>query len=147
MKFSQPIAEGILKDIADGIPYKISCESFGVSYDSFKLWLREGAKAQLEGKNTIYSQFLTSVRKVQKNIISGHLEDIRGSDKGHRGKEWELERSYWMHFSSKAAEIDLNERVEELEQKRGLENVVEAKANEGQEERSSEEVSSNEEVS
>lgn len=128
MKFSQPVAEGILKDIADGIPYKISCESFGVSYQTFKLWLREGAQDQLEGKETIYSQFLTSVREVQKNVVKGHLAYIREADKGHRGREWELERSYWQHFSSKAAEIELNERVENLEKQKGEVNAVSEKA-------------------
>lgn len=136
MKFSQPIAEGILKDIANGVPYKISCESFGVSYQSFKNWLQNGVKDQNEGKETIYSQFLSSLRNVQKNIISTNVSAISESDKGHKGKEWVLERSYWQYFSSKASEMELLERVEALENKKVEENENKTTGS-GEEERKS----------
>jgi len=122
MKFSQPIAEGILKDVANGVPYKISCESFGISYSTFRNWLQNAARDQNEGKETIYTQFLSSLRNVQKNIITNHVSAISESDKGHKGKEWILERAYWQYFSSKAAEMELNERVEALENKKEKEN-------------------------
>ena len=132
MKFTIEVAEGILKDIADGIPYKLSCESFGIAYPTFKVWLQNGARDLSEGKNTIYGQFLSSIREVQKDVVKGHLSSIRSSDKGHRGKEWELERSYWHHFSSNSATLEFNERLEKLEQKNEVQSESESEKNESE---------------
>jgi hypothetical protein len=147
MKFSQPIADGIIKDIANGVPYKISCESFGISYSTFRSWLQNATRDQNEGKETIYTQFLSSLRNVQKNIISNHVSAISESDKGHKGKEWILERSYWQYFSSKAAEMELNERVEALEQKKVDENENKTTRSGEEERQSNQENSTSEEES
>lgn len=118
MKFSQPVAEAILKDIGDEVPYEIACESNGVAYPTFKNWLANGKRDQLEGKETYYSQFLTAVRDIQKNRLKKHLHNVKDAENGHKGAQWILERAYWKYFSAKTAEIELHERVSELEDKK-----------------------------
>lgn len=119
MKFSQPVCEAILKDIADEIPHEISCEANGVGYSTFKNWLSLGRIDQELGKETHYSRFLAAVRNVQRKKVKSHLNNIEETEKGHKGSEWILERAYWRYFSSKVGEIELNERVEKLENKKG----------------------------
>ena len=130
MKFSQPVCDAILKDLKDEIPYEIACESNGVSYNTFCTWLANGKRDQLAGKRTYYSQFLEAVRKIQKERLKGHLGNISESDKGHKGSEWILERAYWKYYSSKTAEIEINERLDALESKKGEADASETKTNE-----------------
>lgn len=120
MKFSQPVVDAILKDLEDEIPYKYACESNGVVVGTFQKWLENGKKDILDGKdNSYYAQLLVAVRKIEKNRVKKHLLNINSGEKSHRGSEWVLERSFWKHFG-KAAEIELNERVEALENKGNL---------------------------
>lgn len=117
MKFSQPVVDAILKDLEDEIPYKYACESNGIVVGTFQKWLENGKRDISEGKlNSYYAQLLVAVRKIEKNRVKRHLLNINSNEKSHRGSEWILERSFWKHFG-KAAEIELNERVEALENK------------------------------
>lgn len=145
MKFSQPVAEAILKDIGDEVPYEIACESNGVAYPTFKNWLVNGKRDQLEGKTTYYSQFLTAVRDIQKNRLKKHLSNVKVAENGHKGAQWILERAYWKYFSAKTAEIELHDRVSELEDKKANKDVVETKADAGQIGEGSKEISSDKE--
>jgi hypothetical protein len=117
MKFDKPTTEAILKDISEGIPYRVAAESNGVAHSTLKLWVAEGTKDFLNGVNSKYAQFLTSLREVEKKNLKRHLSNIE-NDKGHKGSEWLLERCFWQYFSAKAAEVDLNDRLTALEQKR-----------------------------
>ncbi len=121
-----------MKDIADEIPHEISCEAHGIAYSTFRSWLAYGKKDLEEGKSTNYTQFLSSVREVQTNRLKAHLSTARSSEKGHRGSEWILERAYWKYFSPKVGEIELHERVSELENKKVNTDVGETKADAGQ---------------
>jgi hypothetical protein len=95
MKFNKPVAEAILKELEEEVPYELACESNGISYHTFKLWLSNGQRDLIDGKRTYYSQFLEAVRKVQTNRVKLHLSNARSAEKGHRGSEWVLERAYW----------------------------------------------------
>ncbi|HXK00721.1 MAG TPA: hypothetical protein VNF93_02405 [Buchnera sp. (in: enterobacteria)] len=124
MKFDQRVVDGILKDLENGIPARITCESYGVAYPTFKRWIENGTKDLLEEKNTYYTQFLASLRNVHKKVISRHLKRVVENEKGHKGAEWYLERAFWQYFSSKVAEIDLEDRLNKLENKRMEENEI-----------------------
>jgi hypothetical protein len=145
MKFSQPVAEAILKDITDEVPYEIAAESNGVAYPTFKLWITNGKRDLLEGKTTYYSQFLSAVRDIQKNRVKKHLGNVKDAENGHKGAQWILERAYWKYFSAKTAEIELHDRVSELEDKKANKDVGETKADAGKDGEVSEASSSDEE--
>ena len=133
MKFDLPTTEAILKDLRDEVPYMYAAESNGVAYSTFKLWIENGKKEIIDGKpQAKYAQFLTAIRKIEKERIKGHVSNIRSGEKGHRGSEWILERAFWKQFG-KASEIDLNERVEKLENKRNVNENIEAKDEQRQE--------------
>lgn len=147
MKFDQPRINSILKMISQHVPYKKACLANGVSEQVFYQWIASGERDLKEQKRTKYTEFLESLNKIEAERIISHISNIQDDGNGHKGSQWILERVFWKYFSAKAAEIELNERVSELEQKRGNENVVETKADEGEEKGVSEEVSSNEEIS
>lgn len=118
MKFDQQKVNGILKDIENGIPFKISCESYGIAYPTFRRWIENGIRDLLDEKNTYYTQFLASLREVQKRVIEKHQKKISANEKSHKGSEWILERSYWQYFSARVADLELEERISKLEGKK-----------------------------
>lgn len=121
VKFDQTTIEAILQDLRDEIPYLHACESNGIAYPTFLLWIDNGIKDTKDGLDTKYSQLLRAVRKIEKNRMKGHISKIKKEKKGHKGSEWIMERAFWKQFGSKSAEIELNERLEKLEQQ-GLNN-------------------------
>lgn len=145
MKFDLPTTEAILQDLRDEVPYKYAAESNGVAMSTFQYWIETGLKDIREGKeNSNYAQFLVAVRKIEKDRVKRHLSNIGADGKSHKGSEWILERSFWKQFG-KASEIDLNERVEKLENLKANEHVGETKADERADGTSSKEDGSNEE--
>lgn len=118
MKFDQQKVNGILKDIENGIPFKISCESYEISYSTFKTWIENGVRDLLDNKSTYYTQFLASLREVQKRVIEKNQKKIASNEKSHKGAEWLLERSYWQYFSARVADLELEERISKLEEKK-----------------------------
>lgn len=145
MKFDLPTTEAILQDLRDEVPYKFAAESNGVAMSTLQLWLDNGMKDIREGKtDSNYAQFLLSVRKIEKERVKRHLSNISADGKSHRGSEWILERSFWKQFG-KAAEIELNERVERLENKKANDNVSETKTDAGEAGTSNEESACDEE--
>ena len=144
MKFDLPTTEAILQDLRDEVPYKLAAESNGVALTTLESWIQYGLRDIKEGKNNSnYAQFLGSVRKIEKERVKRHLSNIGADGKSHRGSEWILERSFWKHFG-KASEIDLNERVEKLENKKANDDVGTTKADAGKEREVNQEVSSDE---
>lgn len=120
--FKKETVNAILEDIRKGVPYQIAAEKHGVHESTFRWWKNHGKRSIDEGIEDDYSSLLRSLREIEANRIASNISEIRESEKGHRGKEWELERSFWKYFSAKAGEIELNERLEVLENKKGTEN-------------------------
>jgi|GEM_PF-3239700 len=120
-KFKPDTVKAILKEIRRGIPYTIAAEMHEVHESTFRDWRRNGRRDIANQVKSDYSELVRSLREIEGNRIAKNIAMIRKSEKGHRGKEWELERSFWKYFSAKAGEIELNERLELLENKRGTE--------------------------
>lgn len=146
MKFDLPTTEAILQDLRDEVPYKYAAESNGVAMSTFQYWIDTGLKDIKEGRgNSNYAQFLLAVRKIEKERIKKHQRNIASEERSHKGSEWILERAFWKQFG-KASEIDLNERLEKLENLKANEHVGETKANERASGEVSQENSSDEEI-
>jgi hypothetical protein len=118
MKFDEPTVRSILNMISKHIPYKKACLANGVSERVFYIWIANGERDLSEGKCTKYTEFLQSLNKIEADRIEQHINKIDENGNGHKGSQWILERVFWKYFSAKAAEMELNERVEALENKK-----------------------------
>lgn len=127
MKFTQPVSDAILKEIEQEVPYEIACEANGVSYNTFRNWLANGKRDIDNGKNSYYGRFLQAIRAIQAKRVKKHLKNVEDCDNGHKGAQWMLERAYWKYFSPKVGEIELEERITQLEEKKGIDNGSEEK--------------------
>lgn len=146
MKFDLPTTEAILQDLRDEVPYLHAAESNGIAYRTLLDWIERGTKELLAGdKESKYAQFTQAVRKIEKDRIKRHTRNIASEERSHKGSEWILERAFWKQFG-KTSEIELNERVEKLENLKANEHVGETKADAGQSGEVSQEDGSNEEV-
>ena len=116
-KITSHISEAILNAITEHIPYKIASESNGICERTFYNWLKKGSVDMEQGIESEFSQLLQSLRKIEANKIEMHLKKISETSKGHRGSQWILEHVFWRYFSSSTAIIELNERLERIENK------------------------------
>lgn len=114
-KFKPHIVKAILEDIAEGVPYQIAAETHAVSERCFYKWVENGKKDIDSEIESDHASFVQSLREIESKRIKKAFENIHASDKGHRGYEWSMERSFWKYFSAHAQNLELNERVENLE--------------------------------
>jgi hypothetical protein len=104
----------IIESVSKGIPVSIACPARGLSEAHFYNFIKQGL-VDLEAKEaTIHAKLVESFKLKQENFVNGCLSDIRNSDKGHRGAEWTLERSYWKYFSSNVPAIEIQKELDEL---------------------------------
>lgn len=144
MKFDLPTTEAILQDLRDEVPYLHAAESNGVGYRTLLDWIEKGKIDIQNGENdSKYAQFTRAVREIEKNRIKHHISNIKREERSHKGSEWILERAFWKQFG-KTAEIELNERVEKLENKKANSDVGKTEADAGTITESSEESSTDE---
>ena len=104
----------IIESVARGIPISVACLAKGLHESHFYNFINQGIVDLAAEEDTIHAKLVESFKTKQENFIAGCMDDIRTSDKGHRGAEWTLERSYWKYFSSAVPNIELMEQIEDL---------------------------------
>lgn len=114
-KFNAKIADAIVKDIADHVPYKIAAQANGICERTLYYWMDRGLSDMENDLQSDYRHFLQSLRVIEVNKIKQHISKIETTEKGHKGSQWILEHVFWRYFSSSVATIELNERLEKLE--------------------------------
>lgn len=117
----------ILKDVADGAPYKYAAESNFISERHLYYMLAQGVVDMEDGNfETIYAKLVQGLRDIEKKEIIECRSGVRVSEKGHIGKQWTLEKVYWHHFGGNAPIMELAKEMR-LEKEK-LKNEVRDKA-------------------
>lgn len=115
IKFKPDTVNNILQSIGDGVPYQISAEAAGVHRSTFEKWVKKGMQDISQGIESDHASMVGALREIEKNRIKNAMQNIQSNEKGHRGYEWSMERSFWKYFSSHAQNIEMNDRLEKLE--------------------------------
>lgn len=118
-KFKPERVAKILKDIGQGVPYKIAAESNGVADATFYDWMSKGMADLRQEIVSDYTAMVEALREIEKERIIRNQSNIENSPDGHEGAKWVLERCFWKYFSSKAPEIEFEERLSSIERKQG----------------------------
>lgn len=114
---TQKTIDAILKDIKRGSPNKHAALANGISEEHFYNMVRQGiCDVHYGDLDTMHARMVQSLQKIEMEEIIGCKQDIRISDKGHKGAEWILEHSYWRHFCGDAKLMEL---AEEFEREKG----------------------------
>ncbi len=74
-----------------------------------------------------YTRFSEDLKKVERNLVKQHLENINENPERWQAQAWLLERRWWKHFSPNAAVIDFNDRLEKMENEEVKEELEELK--------------------
>lgn len=114
-KYTPERCAGILRAISKRIPYQIAAEGNGIGEETLYRWLRIGRTDLEEGKDTELARFWESIKKTELEKMEEHIDNIRERPDRWQADAWILERRWHKHFSSNAAIIELNKRLDELE--------------------------------
>lgn len=122
-KFCKEIIDAIVKDIAEGSHHKFACEANGVTEKMFYVWLEQGRLDIQEEIDSLNVYLVQSLSKVKMHDVKELQGMIRREEKGHRGAEWTLEHAYWRQYGQSAANIEMEERLNRMEEKFGAKNA------------------------
>jgi hypothetical protein len=113
-KFTPARRKAILTSISNRIPYELAAEANGICEDTLYEWLKIGRQHIAEGKDTDYADFSESIKKIEEERMLGHLNTINGAE-AWQSQAWILERRWWKYFSSSAAVVEFNKRLDRME--------------------------------
>src|SRR3990167_10262784 len=90
--------EKTLKEIAgyiqEGIPHAIAAECAGMSYDRFKVILRQGRLDLHHNVDSMHSRLVKSLATIFREHIISRLHKIENDLPGAHGAQWYLERKF-----------------------------------------------------
>ena len=113
-KFTFERREAILKDMESEIPYAIIAPKNGVSAKNMYRWLQVGNNHLDDGTDSEYAKFAMRVKAIEFTVLKKHLKAIEAKTERWQSRAWLLERRWWKYYSSSAAVVDFQERLEEL---------------------------------
>lgn len=114
-KFTHERRQAILQSISDRIPYELSAEANGICEDTLYNWINLGKEHLAAGIDSDYSIFVESIKKTEQIRIKNHLEIIADKPERWQADAWILERRWWKYYSSSAAIIEFNKKLDRLD--------------------------------
>lgn len=109
MKLTDELSKEICKYIAQGLTKKTAIDACGIAESSFYTWLQKGEKDLANGKKTVYSEFLKSIKNAEAKDKLKRLAIIRqAAESGTwQAAAWELERRYRDEYGRSTMDINL----------------------------------------
>ncbi len=135
VKISQQRIDAILKDISEGSTRFHASEANGIAYVTFYYWVKQGQLDIRYGIESLNAYLVNALRQIEQDEIKNCRKNIVGSNDGHKGAQWTLERVYWKQFGSHAHITELAEDFElekgDRKDEEGLASWEAKKGNEG----------------
>ncbi len=119
-KFTQEVQDTIIRALSVGSTYELSCQSAGLSYKTFREWMVEAER----DPSSKFCEFAERIKKTEGEAVERWLkiiDEAASQPKHWQAAAWKLERRYWKMFSGKTGDIEMNERLEVLENKQNAE--------------------------
>jgi len=115
-KFTEKIRNDIIDAISHRIPYQMAAEANGISVETLYAWLRTAKEHQNEGIVSDFTIFSEALKRSEMTKVREHCDMIAAKPERWQADAWLLERRWHKHFSPNAAVVELNDRLEKLEQ-------------------------------
>ena len=127
-KVDQATIDAILLDISKGAPKKHAAEGNGISSRHLYYMIAQGLVDLEYNKDTIHSNLVRSLRRIEMEEMQWCRENARESRDGHKGAQWTLEHAYWRYFGKDANAKELAEEIERLRSEmKGIKNETDSK--------------------
>ncbi len=137
-KLTPQRAAAIVRDIADRIPYQLAAEANGICEDTLYEWIVRGLRDRAEGVvDSKYTKFSEDVKKAERDRVREHVNNIAERPERWQADAWILERRWYRHFGTNSQLMELQKKIERMEEQEklanGLPNQAQAKeAKEGE---------------
>lgn len=115
-KFTPDRCALIVDAISHRVPYEYAAEANGITEKTLYNWIDIARKHQSEGLNSEYTVFLQDIKRAEMNRIIEHNNNISYHVDKWQGDAWILERRWHKHYSANAPVIELNKRMDKIEQ-------------------------------
>lgn len=117
-KLKKELIDKIVQDFREGSTKRFACCSNGITERIWDVWIQQG-KIDIEHglDDTLCAYLVLTLSKVHQAEIKKCRKMILSRKFSHKGAEWTLEHAYWRDFSSKASDVDFEERLSNLEDK------------------------------
>lgn len=94
--------------VADGLTKKGAAEAVCISEAALYDWLQHGQKDKDSGKETLFSEFLESVKKAEADFKLTHIRTIQeASADDWKAAAWLLERCYRSEYGRATMDVNL----------------------------------------
>jgi transposase len=100
LRLNEELIKEISQHVRDGSFYKDAALLVGVTEHTFHDWKKKGITDLEENKQTIYSQFIQSLRQAEAEAKAEAVKYIQRSE-DWKARAWYLERKYNDEFGNK----------------------------------------------
>ncbi len=118
-KLNKKLVDDIVKDINAGSTHKLASQSNGITHRIFDIWHQQGRIDIEHEVDSLCAYLVLSLSKVKQKEIVWCRDQIKNSDKGHKGAEWTLEHAHWRDYGSAAPTLELAQELEDLKNSLG----------------------------
>lgn len=117
-KFNQILAESIIENIAQLVPYKIVAEAHQIDCSTLYDWINKGFEDIKAGNTeTALAQFSKAIKRCKCESVKALITDIKKGEKAWQSRAWLLERRFPMEFAIAAQELaQLKQEIEEIKE-------------------------------
>lgn len=111
-KYNNETRQVLIKALGLGAPIQIACKAAGITDGLFRRWRKKAIAGDKK-----YLTFFIRLKKAEGEAALAWLTKIEEAiAKGTwQAAAWKLERLHWIYFSNKAADLDFEKRLSNLE--------------------------------
>jgi hypothetical protein len=113
-KLTPEVREKILVAIRKGAPYQLACDYARIDVSTFCKWR---IRAEVN-KDPLFVEFFQDLKEAEGHTSLIWLDVIDKAMKEGQwtAAAWKLERRHYKHFSNQAGMIEMNQRLEKIEE-------------------------------
>lgn len=93
MELNEELINKFAEEIEDGLPLIYTCDLFGISWQTFNNWMKQGESDRDHEVNSLTSKFFRSIKKAYAKFIKKTKQKIYNGELGWQGSAWWLERT------------------------------------------------------
>jgi uncharacterized membrane protein YheB (UPF0754 family) len=116
-KFTPQVREKILAALKEFLPITLAAECARIDRKSIYNWMETGKEDIAKNIDSEYAEFFHNIKQIRAKNAIFLMQDVMGREKNWQAIAWILERTFREDFGDKAAEIEIRERLDQLEAK------------------------------
>lgn len=117
-KITPAVRKLILEAIEQNLPYEVAAWFAKIHERTLYKWLEKGQKDADDGLITEHTELRHAIKELEAKKIASHLGSVEDQTERWQARSWILERRWRQFFTDKAAELEVRERLDKLEEEK-----------------------------